>query len=59
MDRDVKQEVPEGGGKERKQKDGASVEDAEKNDAWAKAKAQGPSENWQPAAWSPSWAKKR
>ncbi|GAB0132638.1 hypothetical protein EsDP_00001067 [Epichloe bromicola] len=27
---------------------------AEVNDAWTKAKAQGPGENWQPTAWNPS-----
>ncbi|PWI74659.1 hypothetical protein PCL_07973 [Purpureocillium lilacinum] len=29
------------------------------NDPWAKARAQGPSEKWQPAAWTPTAAKKR
>ncbi|POR34042.1 Uncharacterized protein TPAR_05708 [Tolypocladium paradoxum] len=42
-----------------KQEDKPAVEDAEKNDPWAKAKAQGPGENWQPTAWSPTAAKKR
>lgn len=31
----------------------------ETNDPWAKARAQGPSEKWQPTAWSPTAAKKR
>ncbi|CAM1505518.1 Fc.00g111550.m01.CDS01 [Cosmosporella sp. VM-42] len=35
-------------------------EDAGKSqDPWAKAKAQGPSENWQPSSWNPTPAKKR
>ena len=28
--------------------------EGDKNDPWAKAKAEGPSEKWQPAAWDPS-----
>lgn len=32
---------------------------AEKDDPWAKARAQGPGETWQPTAWSPAPAKKR
>lgn len=32
------------------------AEDA--NDPWAKAKAQGPGENWQPTAWKPTPSKK-
>lgn len=31
----------------------------DKNDPWAKARAQGPGESWQPTAWSPPPAKKR
>ncbi|KAF7558859.1 hypothetical protein G7046_g5301 [Stylonectria norvegica] len=34
-------------------------EAAKKDDPWEKARAQGPSENWQPAAWSPTPARKR
>ena len=30
----------------------------EGNDPWARAKSKGPSENWQPAAWTPTAAKK-
>ncbi|EGR52294.1 uncharacterized protein TRIREDRAFT_73912 [Trichoderma reesei QM6a] len=35
------------------------VEDEEEGDPWARATAHGPGENWQPAAWDPSAAKKR
>lgn len=35
------------------------ADDAEVNDPWAKAKSKGPSENWQPTAWTPSAPKKR
>lgn len=56
-DPDVNEEGEDG--KLRKPKDKAAVEAAEKNDPWAKAKAQGPSENWQPTAWSPTATKKR
>lgn len=37
-----------------KQQQRKSKKSAEVNDAWAKAKAQGPGENWQPTAWNPS-----
>ncbi|GJN68839.1 hypothetical protein VFPFJ_05515 [Purpureocillium lilacinum] len=37
----------------------ASPAAAPENDPWAKARAQGPSEKWQPAAWTPTAAKKR
>lgn len=34
-------------------------EETDKKDPWAKARAQGPGESWQPEAWSPTPAKKR
>lgn len=37
----------------------ADVSKTEENDPWAKAKGRGPSEGWQPTAWSPGSAKKR
>ncbi|QPH01826.1 hypothetical protein C2857_006029 [Epichloe festucae Fl1] len=39
---------------EKKQQQRKRKKSAELNDAWAKAKAQGPGENWQPTAWNPS-----
>ena len=51
--------VQEQDGKVREPKGQPAVEDADKNDPWAKAKARGPSENWQPAAWSPTAPRKR
>lgn len=35
------------------------VPEEPENDPWAKAKARGPGESWQPAAWTPPAAKKR
>ncbi|KAF5017166.1 hypothetical protein F66182_10934 [Fusarium sp. NRRL 66182] len=37
----------------------AQEDAAKSDDPWAKAKARGPGETWQPAAWSPTAAKKR
>lgn len=34
-------------------------EKADANDPWARAKAQGPGENWQPTAWNPTAAAKK
>lgn len=40
-------------------KEAESKPDEKPEDPWAKAKAQGPSETWQPSAWDPTAAKKR
>lgn len=34
------------------------TEKADENDPWARAKAQGPGEKWQPTAWNPAATKR-
>lgn len=57
--RGAQQEVTASGAETTTLKTPTEDKAAKSHDPWARAKAQGPSENWQPAAWSPTSTRKR